>query len=176
MRLQPYTFSIEYHPRHPNVCEGKVTSHEQKLAEHYVNFIAETSIPNAMTLEEVKTATSSDKTLMKAMEYVHTGRWFEIKTSKDSEVNVKELQQLSNAHEELTCSDNVLLYGCKIVMTTKLRDKAVALAHEGHQGMNRTRSKVWSKVRSKVWFPRLNEKVEKAVQNCLPCQTIRMLA
>jgi hypothetical protein len=177
LRLQPYKFSIEYRPgaknpadymsRHPDVPEAKATSREQKFAEHYVNFIAETSTFPAMSLEEVKSATSQDKTLMKANEYVRNGRWFEIKTVCDSEVDIKELQEVSNVREELSCLDNVLLRGYKIVLPAKLRNKAVSIAHEGHQGMNRTKSFI----SSKVWFPRLNEKVEHTVQNCLACQT-----
>jgi hypothetical protein len=91
--LQPYKFSIEYRPgaknpadymsRHPDASEAKATSREQKFAEQYVNFIAETSTFPAMSLEEVKSATSQDKTLMKAIEYVRNGRWFEIKTVCD---------------------------------------------------------------------------------------------
>jgi hypothetical protein len=42
-------------------------------------------------------------------------------------INVKELQELSNVREELTCLDNVLLQYDRIVMPAKLRDKAVAL-------------------------------------------------
>jgi hypothetical protein len=83
-------------------------------------------------------------------------------------VDIKELQEISNVREELSCLDNVLLRGYKIVLPAKLRNKAVSIAHEGHQGMNRTKSFI----RSKVWFPRLNdEKVEHTVQNCLAYQT-----
>jgi hypothetical protein len=177
LRLQPYKFSIEYRPgaknpadymsRHPDASEAKATSREQKFAEHYVNFIAETSTFPAMSLEEVKSATSQDKTLMKAIEYVRNGRCFEIKTVCDSEVDIKELQEISNFREELSCLDNVLLRGYKIVLPAKLRKKAVSIAHEGHHGKNRTKYFI----RSKVWFPRLNEKVEHTVQNCLACQT-----
>ena len=147
LRLQPYKFSIEYRPgtknpadymsRHPHLSEAKATSCEQKFAEHYVNFIAETSTLPAMSLKEVKDATSQDKTLMKAIEYVYNGRWFEIKFLSNSEADIKELQELSNVREELSCLDNVLLRGHKIVLSAKLRNKAVSIAHEGHQGMNR---------------------------------------
>ena len=48
----------------------------------------------------------------------------------------------------------------------QLRDKAVAMANEGHQGIDRTKSLI----RSKLWFPRINEMFEKAVKTCLACQ------
>ena len=63
LRLQPYKFKIKYrsgeentadylsrHPREDNVSSG----HEEKVAEYYVNFICETSIPKAMSLDEIK--------------------------------------------------------------------------------------------------------------------------
>ena len=53
---------------------------DTEYTEHYVIFIAETSTLPAMSLEEVKSATSQDKTLMKAIECVRNGLWFEIKS------------------------------------------------------------------------------------------------
>ena len=140
LRLQPYKFSIEYRPgkknpadymsRHPHLSEAKATSREQKFAEHYVNFIAEKSILPAMSLEEVKDTTSQDKALMKATEYVRNGWWFEIMFLSNSQVNIKQLQELNNVCEELSCLDNVLLHGHKIVLPAKLCNKAISIAHK----------------------------------------------
>lgn len=38
--------------RHP-INSGKQRSHEEKIAEQYVNFIASEAVPRAMTLNEV---------------------------------------------------------------------------------------------------------------------------
>jgi hypothetical protein len=45
--------------RHP--CESAEHSKEEKIAENYVNFIATESVPKAMTLDEVKSASCEDK-------------------------------------------------------------------------------------------------------------------
>ena len=176
LRLQPYKFSIIYQPgannpadfmsRHP---EKRVTSQEEDLAETYVNFITEQSVPKALTLEEVKKATQQDATLVKAMELTRSGRWHDTKHFEEPSINASELKSLKEVKEELTChSDGILLKGNQIVLPTKLRAQAISIAHEGHQGMTRTKSFI----RSKVWFPRINQAVEEAIKNCLPCQIV----
>ena len=57
---------------------------KQRIAEQYVNFIAETSVPKAMSLEEVVNATANDKTFLKTMQCVRTARYFELETVSDS--------------------------------------------------------------------------------------------
>ena len=68
--------------------------------------------------------------------------------------------------DELTSHDGVLLRGTRIVLPTALRNKAIEIAHEGHQGIERTKSLL----RSKLWFPRINEMVENTVKACFACQ------
>ena len=102
------------------------------------------------------------------MELVQTGKWFELHSIQDPYLDMNELKGLRSFREELACHpDNLLLRGNRIVLPTELREKAISLAHEGHQGMSRTKSLI----RSKLWFPGLNEKVENAVRNCLACQS-----
>lgn len=143
------------------------TSREEKIAEQYVNFVTATSVPRAMTVNDIQAATSRDPTLMKAIDLARTGRWFEIEKITDPAINIHELRQYNNCRDELTCHvDNILLKDDKIVIPTSLL--AVSLAHEGHQGMARTKAMI----RSKVWFPGINEKVEQKIHKCLACQAV----
>ena len=74
LRLQPYKLGIKNRPgvdnpsdyisRHP--IQPEKSDAKENVAEQYVNFIAETSTPAAMTLDEVKMASLQDKTLMQA--------------------------------------------------------------------------------------------------------------
>ena len=177
LRLQPYKFTIKYRPgdenpsdylsRRPLEKSGTRPSREEKIVERYVNFIADTSTPKSINLEDVKKATAEDKTIQKVMYMVRTGRWHEVKTCNDRDDNQEELHLFQSVPEELTChSDGMVLRNNLIVIPNKLRSKAVSVAHEGHQGINRTKAFI----RSKVWFPGINEKVENAVKNCLACQ------
>ncbi|XP_060585966.1 uncharacterized protein K02A2.6-like [Ruditapes philippinarum] len=137
------------------------------VAEQYVNFLAETSTDSAMPLDEIKQETAGDKTLLKAIEYVRNGKWHELKQIKDCDISIEDLTQLRNVRDELTVhSENVLLKSGKIVLPTSLYAKAIEIGHEGHQGMSKTKAFV----RSKIWFPRLNEFIEEKIKNCLACQ------
>uniref|UniRef100_X2B2P8 Integrase zinc-binding domain-containing protein n=1 Tax=Capitella teleta TaxID=283909 RepID=X2B2P8_CAPTE len=42
------------------------------------------------------------------------------------------------------------------------------LAHEGHQGAVRTKSRL----REKVWWPRMAKQAEHKVKKCYPCQLV----
>ncbi len=86
LRLQPYDVTIRNQPgtenpadylsRHPlrNVTPN---SRQEKVAEEFVNFLAETSTPKAISLTDLKSATRNDATLQALMKAVQTGKWHE---------------------------------------------------------------------------------------------------
>ena len=118
-----------------------------------------------MTWNDVQTASLADEAITQALKFVQNGRWYEIEAITNRQIQ-KELKEIAKVKDEFSEHDGVLLRGTQIVLPTTLRDKAVAIAHEGHQGIDRTKSLI----RSKLWFPRINEMVEKAVKTCLACQ------
>lgn len=70
--------------------------------------------------------------------------------------------------DELTVSDesDVILKNSRIVIPVTLRSRAVTLAHEGHQGLTKTKQLI----REKVWFPGIDSWVKREIEKCLPCQ------
>ena len=62
--------------------------------------------------------------------------------------------------------DNILLRGKNVVIPAQLINQVVALVHEGHQGIVKTKELL----RSKVWFPQMNDIAESAVRRCFACQ------
>ena len=64
-------------------------------------------------------------------------------------------------------SSGILLRGSRICIPLSLQKRTVDLAHEGHQGITKTKALL----REKVWFPKMDELVEEMVKNCFPCQT-----
>ena len=121
-----------------------------------------------MNLVDIKNSIAKDKILLKSMEFLQTGRWFEIDSIQDPYTDVNELKELRSVCKELACHpDNLLLRGNRIFLPTELREKAISPAHERHQCMNRTKSLI----RSKLWFAGLNERVQNAMRNCLACQS-----
>ena len=179
LRLQPYKFTISYqaggtnprdylsrHPE-PNAQTPNQTSLQERVAEQCVNFLATTSIPRSMTLEDIKNETKKDKTIQTVLSLVCSSRWHKIKSINDPNIDMKELQLFYNVRDELVChTDNILLRNNLIVIPSALRPPAIAIAHEGHQGMSRTKSFI----RSKIWLPRVDEHVEDTIKSCIACQ------
>ena len=63
----------------------------------------------------------------------------------------------------MNAESNLILCGSRIVIPTSLQQRAIDIAHEGHQGMVKTKKLL----REKVWFP---EKVKKTIGGCIACQ------
>ena len=60
----------------------------------------------------------------------------------------------------------MLLKDTRIVIPHSLSEKVVDIAHQGHQGIVKTKALL----REKVWFPGIDKAVERKVTNCIPCQ------
>ena len=61
---------------------------------------------------------------------------------------------------------NIILRGSRIVIPKNLRDRAISIAHEGHQGLVKTKQLLCEK----VWFPKIDNEVKKKIEQCTPCQ------
>ena len=143
VRLMPYNCHLVYRPgkdaenpadfmsRHPNL---QATA-ERNVAENYVNYVCTNAIPKAMTLQEIQAETKEDPTLQSLIKAIETDRW------TDSEIlDYKRLK------DELLVHSGVVLRGNRIVVPSKLRERAVDLAHVGHQGIVKTKSLIREKV------------------------------
>ena len=54
----------------------------------------------------------------------------------------------------------------QLIIPLALQGEVIQLAHEGHQGQDKTLQ--W--MRQSVWFPNMGAKVREFVESCLPCQ------
>ena len=59
-----------------------------------------------------------------------------------------------------------MLKSSRIVVPQELRKRAVSIAHEGHQGIVKTKQLL----RDKVWFPGIDNFVKEAIDECIACQ------
>ena len=69
---------------------------------------------------------------------------------------------------ELSEYDGLVLRGERIIVPVALRDSAVKLAHEGHQGICKTKQRL----RSKVWWPSMDKEAERVCRECYECQLV----
>jgi hypothetical protein len=175
MRLQPYNMQLVYKPgkdnpadyfsRHPHNTPKE--SREETVAEEYVQYLADRTTPKAMTLQEVATATADDPILKVVMKAIQSNKWYEER--------VKENLPLSNLYKKLfacreqlsLANDNtVIMKANRIILPDSLQQKAVEIAHTGHQGVTKT----LALLREKVWFSGMTRAVEDVVKNCMQCQ------
>ena len=151
--------------RHP--CPETDNKHETS-AENYVNFITTHAVPKAMTVKEIQDATKNDETLQHLAEIIRKQTWNSINDIQTSAENLNELKLFAKVRDELTVDEQlgIILRGTRIIMPYSLRQRAIKLAHEGHQGLAKRKQLI----REKLWFPRIDKNVEELIRSCIPCQ------
>ncbi|RUS85862.1 hypothetical protein EGW08_006346 [Elysia chlorotica] len=162
LRLMPYEFNLTYRPgkdeanpadylsRHP--CTQPSKDNE---GEHYIRYVARASIPNALSLDEVREATCNDKLLQKVISAVISGNW-----------NNPSLSGFNSIKDELSIHDGIMLLQTRIIIPAKLQKQVIKLAHASHQGIVKTKKLI----REKVWFPGIDNMVKSHIKECIPCQ------
>ena len=120
-----------------------------------------------MSVEEIGEATAKDPTLQEVMKRISSGNWNNLNSNNGTDQDI--LKAFGNVSSELTSVDGkIVLRGNRIVIPTVMQNRVVELAHEGHQGLVKTRTLL----RSKVWFPRMDSIVDSLVKKCFPCQLV----
>ena len=130
--------------------------------ESHVMFISGHAIPKSMTREELVESTEKDLELTILKEIVNGSKKWE------TDGFTKRLKQdYARVIGEISVTeDGLVMRGEKLILPVSLRKRAVMIAHEGHQGMSKTKSLL----RTKVWFPKMDQMVNEVVMGCLPCQ------
>ncbi|XP_031332218.1 uncharacterized protein K02A2.6-like [Photinus pyralis] len=73
-----------------------------------------------------------------------------------------------NKRAELSVYKNCVLWGSRVVIPEKARQQAVELLHATHQGIVRMKALA----RSYMWWPGLDQDIEKIVKECKKCQEV----
>ena len=82
--------------------------------------------------------------------------------------NNKEIQPFKRLRGELSTSQGLVLRGSRIVPPESLRESIFRSAHQGHQGIVRTKQMG----REKEWRPGIDHEIETMIKSCLPCQSM----
>ena len=93
----------------------------QRCTEEYVRFVAVSATPTALTTHEIEEASADDEELKEVRKAIATG-WFE------------KCRQYMTEAGELCVIGQLVLRGTHIIIPSKLKPRALALAHEGHNG------------------------------------------
>jgi len=166
LRLLPYDFELIHTPGEGNPADF-LSRHPLEQphepcddADLYVNFIIDNSMPVAITRNLIAQETLKDQDLQDLITAIRTSNRQIVKKSERLVDFNKQFDYLN------VSSDGIILRRHQIVVPTSLRQPLVDIAHEGHLGIVKTKQLM----RVKVWFPRMDQLVERRIGNCLACQ------
>jgi len=175
MFVQGYNYTMVYMPgagaknpadylsRHPiaSSLHGTENEHASCTVEADLHAVVRSDLPQAITLEMITSAYKEDPVMQTLLTAVKRGY------IKSNEMTV--LKPYKDVFVEIGFADELLLKGERLIIPQSLQKAAVQLAHEGHQGMVRTKAYL----RSMMWFPGLDKLVEMTIRDCLACQSIK---
>ncbi|XP_062699942.1 uncharacterized protein K02A2.6-like, partial [Aedes albopictus] len=163
MRIQSYNYDIKYEPGATNLADAlsrlsiSNAQYFDKSADRYINQLLEHAVPNAVTLVTVIEATKQDTTLQELMEALLTGSWTD-----------EALKDFKHFKAEIHSANGVLMRGDRLIIPESLYQRVLQCAHDGHPGM----SLMKRRLRQKVWWPKMDELVEKFVKSCGSCTLV----
>ena len=116
-----------------------------------------------VTVDQLGQATRRDVDLSQVWQYVQLG-W--------PDVVPERLKPYPFRRDELTVQGNVLMWGIRVIVPNKLQDKVISELHREHPGVVRMKSTA----RSYVWWPGLDQAIERVVKACSQCQVVKNTA
>ena len=161
-RLMVYSYSVEHVRGESNPADAlsrlpapvtEVTDDES------ITVAAVAAHLQAVTREELMTASRSDPQLQQLAEQIPRPwprRYQDCST---------ELKPFYRCREELGVVDGVVVRGERLLVPGSLRPRLLAVAHQGHQGMVRTKQRI----RQHFWWPGQDAAVEELVKACEVC-------
>ena len=160
IHLQGYDFIVKYRPGPDNPADyfsrSPITSKYEEgtsNAEIFALRVLDIASPKAITLENIKEASDADPVHIEAKKALLTGNW-------------RRSNPLYPIRHYLSEVNNFLVYDRQYVLPASLQQRCLQIAHEGHQGISRTKSRL----RGKVWWPKISLHVETMVNSCQSCQ------
>ena len=115
--------------------ESEVSKGFSREKEDFVRLIAQEHTPVAPSPQEIEVESEKDPELKTVRQYVQSGNWSECK-----------MPHFLCVKNELCCVRKLILRGSRIIIPKSLRPEVLALAHEGHQGIVKTKNRLRSKV------------------------------
>lgn len=162
LRFQDYDFSLIYEPGSENIADGlsrlplDATGTETLFVEEHVQFFK--SADALLSIDEIKEAEKSDLELQEVLKSLD---------GTQSQLG----SQWKHMKDELTYAQGLLWQVRRIYVPEKLRKKALALAHEAHQGMVRCKQRL----RKILFWSGMDSDIESFCRNCETCVRLQPL-
>ena len=177
LSLQGYTFDLQHVQGKDNIADypsrhpiGNSADNSEEI-EQYINYVAEHACPNAISIEDVREETRKDPALQIVAELVRNNSWYKLEQlHKYPEIreHLHKILPYKNVKNQLTINadSDLLLKLNRIVIPETLENVVMQLAHIGHLGITKTKSLL----RTKVYFPNIDDKIERLIKYCATCQ------
>ena len=161
-RLMVYQFDVKYIKGADNtVTDGLSRLHQNESVEvqREDDFMVAAVGLQAVTESDFRTECGTDRTLAALREVLHTG-WPRLNQLPAN------LRPYHAVRDELCVVSDLLYRGERLIVPQALQQRVVALAHEQHQGIVRSKQLI----RQTYWWPGLDGQVEEAVRQCSVCR------
>lgn len=161
LRLSPYSYDVEYIRGRDNIADPPsrlYTGVDDPFDEQHSPWeiaALEANSVGFLTAKELQEETASDTTLQSVIDALETQAW------------PKELKRFESVAGDLSVDDGILVKNGCAVVPSKLRKKALTVAHDGHP----MTAKLKSILRERVWWPGLATDAEEWVRTCQTCAT-----
>ena len=161
LRLQQYDFHVRHIKGAHNLADSlsrqpAARPTTKDTTELYVRSVVAAATPRAMHAEEIVEATRGDREIAEVLTCLRASKWDMAPAA------------FRPVRAELAEVDGILLRGTRLVLPKALRARALQLAHEGHQGIVKTKERL----RSKVWWPAIDQEAENLCRACHGCQGV----
>ena len=138
---------------------GKPEPEISDEAEENVAVMTDHSTPKAITRIDIVKETKDYRDMVALIKIINGEH------ASDRELRVQVTAKYGRVLIELCLTeDGIVIRGSCIVLPMSLQHRAVRTAHEVHQG----RSKTKALLRTKVWFPNMDTKIESLIDQCPP--------
>lgn len=123
-------------------------------SEAYVNAIYESA---AIDISEIEVETEKDPLMQKLKAAIDSGNF------KDADLKLYAAFQ-----DEFGYTGNLIIRHSKLIIPSSLRSRMLDICHEGHPGETAMKKRL----RSKCWWPRMDEEVRRKVLSCRGCTLV----
>ena len=118
-----------------------------------------------VTAESIRLFTARDPVLSAVLRFTREG-W------PLGDLTPPELVSYRTREGELSTHDGCLLWGSRVVIPSKIRQRVLSMLHDGHLGESHTKSFA----RMYVWWPGIDGDISDMVRHCSTCQQYRRQA
>ena len=162
--LSAYDYQIEYRSsaKHSN-CDAlsRLPHEDSKIgSESEIYSLSAIDKDFPITAMDIGKATLQDPVLSKVHDWVMMG-W--------PEASTEDFRPYHTRRNELSCEQNCILWGSRVIMPQALRGKMLKELHWEHPGVCAMKALA----RTCVWWPKMDEEIEREIKLCSVCQNVR---